>query len=106
MANFPNLSNLSSNPTAGSIFTLPNNSYPYFWLWIFAAIWLITGLTLFYNEKERKGVGNLLSSLAVSSFAMIVLATVGSVVGIISLPIMIYILVFCILIIGVWFFSN
>lgn len=106
MTNFPDLSNLSTNPSVGNVLSLPNNSYPYFWLWIMGGLWLIISFTLYFKEKEKKGFGNILSSLGVASLAIIVLSTVGTMIGIITLNIMIYILVFCLLIIGVWIFSN
>jgi len=104
---FPDLSNLSSNSTIGNLFALPNNSYPFYWLWIMSALWLIIAFTLYFKEKERKVSGNMLSSMAVSSFAILVLSAIGTFgVGFISLQIMLYILIFNLLIIGIWIFSN
>lgn len=104
MVNYPDLSSLNETSGIGGILALPNASYPYFWAWIMAAIWGIITLTLFFKEKERKGIAGMLSSAAVGSFAIMILSTVGTIVGFITIDIMIYILVLSFLIIGIWFF--
>ncbi len=106
MVSYPDLSNLSENATIGDFLAFPNNAYPFFWAWIIGAIWLIIAFTLYFREKEDLGKTNILSSLAVSSFACMLLSVIGTLVGIISLEVMIYILVFGFLIIAVWFFSD
>jgi len=106
MVSYPDLSSLSNNPTIGDILTLPNSSYPYFWIWIIGAIWLIITLSLYFGEKEKKIVESLLASMAVACFSTLVLSVLGTIVGFISLEIMIYILVFSIVIIAVWLFTN
>lgn len=106
MVNYPDLGNLSENATIGDFMAYPNSVYPYFWVWIIGAIWLIISLAMYFSEKERVGKSNLLSAMAVSSFACILLSVIGTLFGIISLEIMIYILVFGLLIIVVWFFSD
>ena len=106
MVTYPDLSDLGSNPTIGSFMSLPNASYPYYWAWILGSIWMMITLTLYFKEKERKGIGLFLSSMAVSSLAIIFLAVTGTIVGFITLEVMIYILVIGLLIIGIWFFSS
>jgi len=106
MVTYPDLSNLTASSTIGDFLALPNQSYPYFWAWILGGIWLIITFTLFFIEKERKGFGNMLSCMAVASFAIIVLSVTGSIVGIVTQSIMIYILIFGMVIIGVWFFVS
>ncbi len=106
MADFPDLSSLSNNSDIGEFLSLPNASYPYFWAWIIGGIWFIITLALYFKEKERKGFGNLLSSMAVSCFAVLILSLIGTIVGFISVEIMIYILVLSFVMIAVWFFSG
>lgn len=106
MADFHDLSSLPSNHTIGDILSLPNNSYPYFWIWILGGIWMIISMSLYFKEKERLGKGNLISSMAVSCFAILVLSLIGTLVGFVSLEIMVYVLVFCVMIIAIWFFSK
>ncbi len=106
MVNFPDLSSLSNSSGIGEFLSLPNASYPYFWAWIIGGIWMIITMTLYFKEKEKKGFGNILSSMAVSCFAVLVLSLIGTIVGFISVEIMIYILVLGFAIIAVWFFSG
>ncbi len=106
MVNYPDLGDLSENATIGDFMAFPNSAYPYFWVWIIGALWLIISFSIYFSEKERIGKSNVLSAMAVSSFACILLSTIGTLLGIISLEIMIYILIFGLLIIVVWFFSD
>ena len=106
MADFYDLSNLPVNNTIGDILALPTSSYPFFWLWILAGIWAITTLNLYFKEKQRIGRGNILSCMSISCFITIILSLLGTIVGFISLEVMIYILVSCISIIAIWFFSK
>lgn len=106
MVDYPDFSNLGNSSNIGNFLALPNSSYSYFWAWIFAGIWLLITLSLYFKEKERTGKQKFLSSMATSSFVIIFLLTLGSLVGFISLEIMIYALVVNLLIIGVWFFSK
>lgn len=106
MADFYDLSSLSSNHTIRDILSLPNSSYPYFWVWILGGIWMIITFGLYFREKERLGKANFLSAMSVSCFAVLVLSLIGTIVGFVSLEIMIYIIVFCFTIIAIWFFSK
>jgi uncharacterized protein YacL len=106
MADYPDLSSLTNTSGIGGLLAVPNASYPYFWTWILASFFFIITFSTYFSEKERRGVGYILSSMAVASFATIVLATIGTIVGFITLEIMISILVFGLLIIGVWFFFS
>lgn len=106
MASFPDLGNLSSSSRINDFLSLPNASYPYFWAWIIGGIWIIITLNTYYKEKRDTGRGNILSSMAVAAFACIILSTLGTLVGFISLEIMLYILVLGIVLIAVWWFSS
>ena len=106
MVNYADLGNLSENATIGDFMAFPNNAYAYFWAWIIGAIWIIIAMTIYFNEKERVGKADIFSALAVSSFACIILSALGTLLGVISNTIMIYILVFGLLIIVVWIFAS
>ena len=106
MVSYPDLGNLSTNSTIGDLMAFPNASYPYFWAWIFVGLWFIITSTLYFKEKERLGKQKLLSAMSVSCLVILMLSTIGSILGIISLEIMTYILVLSFLIIGIWFFST
>ena len=105
MVNFPDLSNLNNKSGIEGLMSLPNSSYPYFWAWIIAGIWIIIVSTLYFKEKEKTGRGKLLGALAVASFAIIILSTIGSAIGIITSDIFVYILVLGALPIALWWFN-
>jgi len=106
MVSYPDLSVLGNNSGIGGLLAVPNQSYPYFWSWILFGIWAIITLTLYYKEKESKGRSNILSCMSTGAFAILMLALIGTIIGFISLEIMVVTLVMCLLIIAVWFFSN
>jgi len=106
MVNFPDLSELGNSSDIGDILSLPNASYPYYWAWIIGALWFIITSTLFFKGKEKLGKEKLLSCMAASSFAIIILSLIGTLVGFITLNIMVYAIVICFSIIGIWFFSS
>ena len=103
---FSELSDLGSNPSVGALFTLPGTIYPFYWAWILGGIWFIITTSLYFKEKEKTAKENLLSSMSVACFAIIVLAVIGSIVGFISLEIMIYIFVLSTIIIGLLFLTS
>ena len=106
MVNYPDLSSLNNESGIAGIMKLPNSSYPYFWAWIIGGIWIIMVLTMYFKEKEKTGRGKILSSMAVSCLAIVFLSTIGTVLGIVSVDIMVYILVISAMIIALWFFST
>lgn len=106
MVEYPDLSSLNNASGIGGLMSLPNASYPWFWTTILAGIWIIIALTTYFREKSLKGVGNLLSSLAVSALACIILATVGSLFGIFTVETLVPVAVFGAVIIVIWLFSS
>ncbi len=106
MVDYPDLSNLSNNATIGDLMALPNSSYPFYWGLMIIGLWIIFSLTLYFKEKADLGKGNLLSSMAVSAFAMIILSTVGTLFNILTMTIFLPLLVGGLLIIALWIFSS
>jgi hypothetical protein len=106
MASFPDFGNWSSSSGIGGILSLPNASYPYYWAWILGGIWSIIVLNSYFLEKSITGKGNILSSLAVASFAILILSILGTLVGFISLEIMLYVIAISMILLGVWWFSG
>ncbi len=102
---YPDLSNLNNNSNIGDLLAIPNASYPFFWSWILIGVGLLITLSLYFREKESNARGNLLSSAAVASLVVIVIATLGSIVNIVTFTALVPILVFGLLIIAIWFFS-
>lgn len=104
---FEDLSNFESTPlTLASFLSFPNSVYPFFWAFILSALFIIITLVSFFKEREKKGRGNMLSSLALASFSTIILLTVGSVIGCVTLEILIPGLVICSTFIILFFFFN
>ena len=106
MVDYPDLSSLNSESGIAGLMALPNASYPYFWAWILGGIWSIMVLTMYFKETEKIGKAKILSSMSVACLAILLLSTIGSVLGIVSVEIMVVILVFSLMIIGIWFFST
>ena len=104
--NFPDLSNLTNTTGLEGFLSLPNNVYPFFWVWIMFGVWIILSLTFFFNEKSNKGKGNILSAMSVSSLIIIFLSLLGTAIGIISLSNFLYIFGIGILTIIVWLFNK
>ena len=103
---YPDLSSISNNSNIGSFLSLPNSSYPFFWTWLIFGIFVILTLSLYFKEKAKIGKGNLLSSAAVSSLAIVILATLGSLIGLFTIKTLIPIIVMSLVIIIVWIFSK
>ena len=103
---YPDLSSLGNNSDIGGLFSLPNSVYPFFWALILAGIFFIIALSGYFREKSINGRGNLLKTMAVASFATIVLAGMGSVIGFVTVEILVPTIVFGCMIIAAWIFSN
>lgn len=105
MVDFPDLSSLGSNPSILDLLALPNATYPYFWVWILGGIWFIITSVSFFRDEAKLNKDQLVSSMAVASFAIMILATLGSLGGFVEQEPLVIMLVFNLIIIGVWFFS-
>lgn len=103
---YPDMSSLAANATVADFVALPNSSYPYFWALIMAGLWIIFTFSMYFREVELLGKGKMLSSMAVSSLSIIILSVIGSLFGIISSNILIYIITLGIVFIAIWIFSG
>lgn len=88
------------------ILTYPLTGDFYFWAKILFGIWVVLGLSTFFEERLRLGKGNFLSSFAVSSIAVIVLALIGSLFEIVTGEVFVATLVLGILFIFIWFIKS
>ena len=104
MVTYPNLDNFSGG--IGDLMALPNASYPFYWVVIMVGIWIIITLSMYFSEKELIGKSNLLSSMAISSFAIIMLSTIGTLFNIITLQTFLPLLIAGLVIIAIWIFSS
>lgn len=105
MVSYPDLGDISGSGDIGALLSLPNSSYPFYWGLMMVALWFIISLTIFFKEKSLTTKGNMLSAMAVSSFAVIILSTVGTLFGIMTLEIFLPLLVAGLLIIAIWIMS-
>ena len=96
------LESLNDTSVAG-IMSFPLSGDYYFYAKILFGIWLIIGLGFFFEEKKRLGKGNMLSSLAVSSLATIVLAVIGSLFDIVTQEVLVSTIVLGSIFIFIWF---
>lgn len=99
------LESLKDTSVAG-IMSFPLTGDYYFYAKILFGIWLILGLGFFFEEKKRLGKGNMLSSLAVASFATIVLAVIGSLFDIVTKEIFVSTIVLGVIFIFIWFIKG
>lgn len=106
MVNYPDLSSLGNSSSISNLAALPSASYPFYWTIMIGAIWIILTLTMYFRDKSLQGKGNILSSMAIASFAAIVLSAAGSWMGIVSVTSQLPILVFGVVILVVWIFSS
>ncbi|GAG99507.1 unnamed protein product [marine sediment metagenome] len=63
-------------------------------------------LTMYFSEKDKTGKEKMLSPMAVACYVIVFLSAIGSVMGIISSEIMVYILVLSAIVIAIWFFAT
>ena len=106
MAKYPDLGNISETGGIADLLALPNASFPFYWVLIMVALWVIITLTMYFKEKELTTKGNLLSAMAVSAFAIIMLSTIGTLFNIITLVTFLPLLIGGLVIIAIWIFSN
>ena len=106
MVNYPDLGNISGSGDIGELLALPNASYPFYWGLIMIALWIIISLSIYFKEKALLGKANLLSAMAVSAFAIIMLSTIGTLFNIITLTVFLLLLIGGLVIIAIWIFSS
>ena len=106
MVEYPDLSSLSEGGGIAELMALPNASYPFYWVIIMVALWIIITLTMYFKEKEISTRGNLLGAMAISAFAIIMLSTIGTLFNILTLPIYLPLLIGGLVIIAIWIFSS
>ena len=100
MYDYPNATDV------GGLLAYPTQGSPFFWLWILGAIFFIFTFTSYYREVKIFGKGKLLSSLVVSSFFVVCLGVLGSVVGFITTEILVYLIIFFAIFIAIFLFSE
>ena len=106
MVDYPDLSNLSNSSGIGDLLAIPNTSYPFFWTIIIAGIWIVLTMSFYFREKSIKGKSDIISAMAVASLPCIMISTLGSLLGIVTITSQLPIIVLSGVIIAVWIFSK
>ena len=104
LVTYPNLDNFSGG--IAELMALPNASFPFYWTLIIVRLWVIFSFTMYFADKALKGESSLLSAMAVSSFAIIMLSTVGTLFNILTLQSFLPLLVAGLVIIAIWIFAS
>ena len=105
-ANYPNISSLSGDAGISEFMALPNASDPWYWTIMMVGLWIIFSLSMYFKEKSLLARGNLLSSMAVSAVAVILLGLIGTLFNILTLTTYLPLLVGGMVIIAIWMFSS
>lgn len=84
----------------------PSIDTPLFYPIILFALFMITTISSYFFERDRVGKGNFLSSLAVSSLTILVLAMILRLLELISREILIIHMVVSLVFIGLWMLTN
>ncbi len=98
--------------TLGDFLVWPTDCYYYFYLVVFATIFITSTLILYNKEKEERIRADIISSMGVSSIVVLVLALIGTLIkNSASIPmvqndIFLYIFAFSIIFILLWFFKR
>jgi len=105
-AEFTNINNL------GDLLVWPTSCNYWFYLIVLATIFIVLTLILFNRQKESEIRADIVSSLGVSSIAIIVLALIGTLIKnsadipMIQSDIFLYVFAFGIIFILIWFFKK
>ncbi len=103
---------ISSIETFADFLVYPVGCDYYFYLKIFLGLFIIMTWTVYAAEKRIRQNAEMLSSLAVSSLAILILALIGSLIkntqdiAMVSGEILLYILAFTIPFILIWIFKD
>ncbi len=95
--------------TVGDLLVWPTGCYYYFYLVVFATIFITLTLILYNKEKEEIVKADIISSLGVSSIVVLILALIGTLVKnsadipMVQQDIFLYIFAFAIVFIAIWF---
>ena len=90
----------------------PTRCNYYFYLIIFGGLFLILAWTSFKAEEKRKGEGELISSLGVSSIAITILGLIGTLVvngagvPMIQVDILLYMVAVTVVFVFIWIFKD
>ena len=98
--------NTSVNSNIVGFLSYPTSCDPFFYLKILVALWVVLTFILYNRDKDKLIKADFLSSMGVSSLAIIFIALIGTLVGFIQSDIFIYILVGGLVFIAIWLFKD
>ncbi len=96
----------------GDLLVWPTGCNYYFYLIVFATIFIVLTLILYNRQKESEIKGDLVSSLGVSSIAIMFMALIGTLIKnsadipMVQQDIFLYVFAFGIIFILIWFFKK
>ncbi len=96
----------------GDLLVWPTSCNYYFYLIVFATIFITLALILYHRQEEKQVTADIISSLGVSSIAVIFLALIGTVIKdsadipMVQQDIFLYVLAMGIVFILIWFFKK
>ncbi len=88
------------------ILSFPLTGDPFFWTYIFIALWVIIASVLFFEEEGRVGKGNFLSATAFSGVAVLILVSIGTLLTIVNNEVLIGFIVAVGLVVFVWYVKQ
>lgn len=103
---------IGSIASVADFFVWPTACNYFFWLYVLGAIFLIVAWVLFKTEEDRKGEGELTSSLGISSIAVTSIAVIGTLVestaGIpmIQSDVLLYMVAATVVFVLIWIFKD
>lgn len=98
--------------TWGDLLVYPTSCDYYFYAKLFAGLFLILVLSIYYGEKKILVKPDIISSLGVSSLAIFFLSVIGTLIKsssdipMIQQDIFTYVIAFTIIFLGLWFFKK
>ena len=98
--------------SVGDLLVWPTGCNYHFYLIVFATIFIVLTLILYNRQKESQITADLISSLGVSSIAIIFLALIGTLIKnsadipMVQSDIFLYVFAFGIVFILIWFFKK
>ncbi len=84
----------------------------YFWLYVLGAIFLVVAWAIFKAEEDRKGEGEIVSALGISSIAVTSIGVIGSLIeGTTGIPviqsdILLYMVAATVVFVMIWIFKD
>lgn len=100
------ITQLGHNPSIAELLAYPTICDYQFYAKLLGFIFIILTITLYEADRNRLPKPDIISALGVSSIAILSLALVGTLIGIIQKLIFIEIMIFSLVFMVIWFFKK